>query len=73
MEYVKVTFPTRRLVYIDDEENGYTNDVLRVEAGTHVFELGHLANFRPTFRRVTVQDTTVLEPLEIEFFRKDGE
>jgi len=71
MEFVKVTFPTRRLVYIDEEENGFTNDVLRVEAGTHIFELGHLENYRPTFRRVTVQDTTVLEPLEIEFFRKD--
>jgi hypothetical protein len=71
MEYVKVTFPTRRLVYIDDEENGYTNDVLRVEAGTHVFKLGHLANYRPASRKVTVRDTTVLEPLEIGFFRRD--
>ena len=70
MEYVKVTFPTRRLVYIDDEENGYTNDVLRVDAGTHVFGLGNLNNFRPASRTVTVQDTTVLEPLEITFYRK---
>jgi len=73
MEYVKVTFPTRRLVYIDEEENGYTNVVLRVEAGTHVFELGNLPNFRPASRKVTVQDTTVLEPLEIPFYRKDAE
>ena len=73
MEYVKITFPTRRLVYIDDEENGYTNEVLRVEAGTHVFELGNLANYRPASRKVTVQDTTVLEPREIPFYRKDAE
>jgi hypothetical protein len=71
MEYVKVTFPTRRLVYIDDEENGYTNDVLRVDAGTHSFTLGNVANFRPASRTVTVEDTSVLEPLEIKFFRKD--
>jgi hypothetical protein len=71
MEFVKVTFPTNRLVYIDGEENGNTNEVLRVEAGTHVFELGNLANFRPASRKVTVQDTTVLEPLEIAFFRKN--
>lgn len=70
MEYVKVTFPTRRLVYIDDERNGYTNEVLRVEAGTHVFELGTLANYRPRSRTVTVKDTTVLEPMEIAFFKK---
>lgn len=72
MEYVKVTFPTNRLVYIDGERNGYTNDVLRVDAGTHIFELGNLDNFRPGSRKVLVQDTTVLEPLEIAFHRKEG-
>jgi hypothetical protein len=71
MEHVKVTFPTRRLVYIDGEENGHTNEVLRVDAGTHVFELGQLQNYRPASRKVSVQDTTVLEPLEIRFHRKD--
>lgn len=72
MEHVKVRFPTSRLVYIDGEENGNTNEVLRVAAGTHVFELGNRANYRPASRKVTVHDTTVLEPLEIAFFRKDG-
>lgn len=71
MEYVIVRFPTRRLVYIDDEENGYTNKVLRVDAGTHVFTLGNLANFRPASRTLRVRDTNVLEPLEVKFFRKD--
>jgi hypothetical protein len=73
MEFVKVTFPTRRLVYIDEEENGYTNQVLRVERGTHVFELGNVDNFRPASRTVMVRDTSVLEPLEIPFYRKDEE
>ena len=72
MEYVKVTFPTNRLVYIDGERNGSTNDVLRIDAGTHIFELGNLDNYRPGSRKVLVQDTTVLEPLEIAFYRKDG-
>jgi hypothetical protein len=71
MEYVVVRFPTRRLVYIDDEENGYTNRVLRVDAGTHVFSLGNRENFRPAQRTVTVRNTSVLEPLEIRFFPKD--
>ena len=72
MEYVKVTFPTNRFVYIDGEQNGSTNDVLRVDAGSHIFELGNLENYRPGSRKVLVQDTTVLEPLEIAFYRKDG-
>jgi len=71
MEHVIVTFPTDRLVYVDGEENGSTNEVLRVEAGTHVFELGTVANYRPGSRTVTVKDTTVLEPMEIAFFKKD--
>ncbi len=73
MEYVIVSYPTDRLVYIDEEEGGTTNEVLKVDAGTHVFELGHLQNYRPSQRTVMVRDTTVLEPLEIKFFRKDDE
>lgn len=72
MDFVIVTFPTNRFVYIDGEQNGRTNDVLRVDAGTHIFDLGSLANYRPSSRKVMVKDTTVLEPLQIEFFRKDG-
>lgn len=71
MEFVKVLFPTNRIVYVDGEENGSTNEVLRVDAGKHLFELGNVMNFRPASRKVVVRDSTVLEPLEIEFFRKD--
>ena len=71
MEYVRVTFPTDRLVYIDDEKNGYTNEVLRVDTGTHSFDLGPVENYRPGSRNVTVKGTTPLEPCEIAFYRKD--
>jgi PEGA domain-containing protein len=71
MEYVRVTFPTQRLVYINGEQSGSTNEVLRIEAGTHRFELGTLMNYRPASREVMVQDTSALEPLEIAFFRKE--
>lgn len=70
MEHVVVSFPTRRLVYIDGERNGYTNEVLRVDAGTHAFDLGRRVNYEPASRRVTVRDTTVLEPLVLTFRRK---
>ena len=52
MEHVIVKFPTDRLVYIDGEVNGSTNEVLKVDAGTHVFELGNLQNYRPASRKV---------------------
>jgi len=36
-----------------------------------VFALGNLDNFRPAQRTVTVENTSVLEPLEVKFIRKD--
>lgn len=72
MEYVIVTFPTDRLVYIDDEKSGRTNEVLRVDAGTHSFSLGPVANYRPASRDVTLEDTTPLEPRVVAFYRRDG-
>ena len=73
MEYVIVTFPTDRLVYIDEKKNGSTNEVLRINKGTHVFDLGPLANYRPGSRKVAVQDTSPLEPREIAFYRLEDE
>ena len=70
MEFVKVTYPTDRFIYIDDEQDGRTNSVLRVEAGTHVFDLGTPANYRPASRQVEVKDTTILQPMLIAFTRK---
>ena len=71
MEYVRVTYPTNRLVYIDGERSGYTNEVLRVDAGTHVFDLGALGNYKPASREVEVQGTTVLTPLVVAFAKKE--
>ena len=73
MDFVIVTFPTDRLVYIDDDKDGSTNEVLRVDAGTHQFDLGPVANYRPASRTVMVKGTTELEPLEIVFNRKDNQ
>lgn len=70
LEYVTVTFPTRRLVYIDGERSGHTNEILRVDTGTHLFTLGRYANYAPASQAITVTETTVLEPLEIVFTRE---
>ena len=67
MEFVKIRFPTSRLVNIDGEPGGRTNAVLRVEAGTHTFDLGSLANYAPDSQQILVEGTTVLEPLVVAF------
>lgn len=70
MEYVRVTFPTSRFVYIDGEQAGRTNEVLRIEAGAHVFDLGRLANYTPESVELAVEATTPLAPLVLAFARK---
>lgn len=70
MEYVRVTYPTDRLVYIDGEKSGRTNEVLRIDAGTHIFDFGNLANYEPASQEVEVEGTTVLVPLVVAFTRK---
>ena len=70
MEYVRVTYPTDRFVYIDGEKSGTTNKVLRVEAGAHEFDLGSLANYKPASVEIDVKDTTVLGPMLVAFTKK---
>ena len=71
MEYIMVTFHESRFVYIDGEKGGKTNEVLRIEAGTHEFELRGRKNFEPELQEVVVEETSVLQPMEIVFSRKD--
>ena len=70
-EYVIVTFPTNRMAYIDGVSNGSTNEKLRVDAGTHEFDLGPYANYEPESQTVAVQGTSSLEPMTIAFNKKD--
>lgn len=70
MEYVKIVYPDRRQVNIDGEDNGFTNDVLRCDAGTHVFDLDRPKDYEPDSCERVVQDTYELEPMEIVFTPK---
>jgi hypothetical protein len=53
-EFVKVTFPGRRRMYVDGNPTGLTNDVIQVQTGTHTFDLGAPRNYRPSRRIVRV-------------------
>ncbi len=67
MEYIKVTYPESRTVYIDGEENGDTGAILRVEEGTHTINLGDPRDYKPKWRRPVVTDTTSRDPMIVEF------
>ena len=67
MEYVKVIYPQERSVYVDGGENGSTNTSIRVDEGTHVFDLGEPKDYAPESQEVAVEGTTMLKPMEIAF------
>jgi hypothetical protein len=67
MEYLVVRFPRSRRVKINDEFNGRTDELIELEAGTHVISLGPPDNFTPAERRIRLKDTSEIEPREVEF------
>lgn len=73
MEYVKVTYPVKRSVHVDGELTGDTDEILRMEAGTHVFDLGSPLDYEPASREIVVTGTTVLLPMEVVFAKKGGQ
>jgi len=72
MEFVIVSFPTDRFVYINEKQNGRTNKSLRVDTGSHLFHLGPLKNYEPESQVVVVSGTTVLAPQEVVFTKKSS-
>jgi len=67
MEWVMVTYPRVRDVFIDGRRSGQTNRLLIVGEGTHMFDLGTPPDYRPTKRTVTVTDTSPAAPMIIDF------
>jgi hypothetical protein len=67
MEWVFVTYPGTRDVFIDGRRSGQTNRLLIVGEGTYQFDLGLPVDYRPRKRVVTVTDTTPDAPMMIEF------
>jgi len=67
MEYLIVHFPRRRRVKIDDEFNGYTEELIEIEAGRHVVSLGPPYNFTPDDRTISLEDASEVEPRETTF------
>ena len=67
MEYVIVTYYRKRNVFMDGSPAGKTNETLRVEAGTHRFDLGEPKNYSPGFRKAKVTGTSQIKPMTVSF------
>ncbi len=67
MEFVVVRYPERRPVFIDGQEAGRTAQMLLVEEGHHVFDLGEPRNYQPDQLDFDVSGTSAVSPLEFAF------
>ena len=70
MEHVIVNYPENREVLVDGVENGQTNTVILVDEGTHIFSLGEPDDYEPESVEIVVENTSVLDPMEINFNQK---
>ncbi|MGR8980437.1 MAG: PEGA domain-containing protein [Gammaproteobacteria bacterium] len=67
MEYLLVKFRENRRVVVDDHYLGSTNQVLELEEGQHSISLAAPYDFKPHEWRVILTDSTVVQPIEVEF------
>src|SRR5436190_9242860 len=67
MEFVIVRFPAVRNVNVDSAPQGKTGKVLRLQAGTHRFDLGTPADYRPASQTIQVNGTSMASPMEVLF------
>ena len=72
MEYVIARYPVERDVFIDWQVAGKTNRLLMVEKGHHRFDLGRPGDYTTDSYDLTVENTTELTPLILEFSPKGG-
>jgi hypothetical protein len=72
MEHVVVTYLAVRMVRIDGQDAGFTNDTLMVEKGDHTFDLGDPQDYQPATVKTIVQSTTSVGPLIIKDFHPSG-
>lgn len=67
MEFVVVTFTNTRSVNIDGAPRGRTGQLLRLQAGTHNFDLGTPPDYAPANVMAPVRGTTATAPMIIAF------
>jgi hypothetical protein len=68
MEYLIVRYIERRQVVVDGRLQGWTNEILELERGTHVVSLKRPPDdFVPFEMPLVLEDSGILSPLEVRF------
>lgn len=67
MEYIRVEYPEKRDVYINDIIVGATNEVFMIDSGHYSIHLGSPHDYKPDIFSIVAEDTAPLAPLLIRF------
>ena len=67
MEYVIVKYPIKRTVLVDGEKSGFTNEILRMDEGTHTFELDGVKDYKPLSQTLEIKGTNSVNPKGVTF------
>jgi len=67
MQYLLVKFTESRGVIVDEITEGKTNQVLELEAGSHVVTLEGPADFAPECLEFILRNTSELSPKVVRF------
>lgn len=71
LQFVRVSYFRSRNVFIDGVQSGKTNRILRVDEGTHAFDLGPNLNYKPSSVTREVTGTSAIAPMELHFEKAD--
>jgi hypothetical protein len=66
-EFLVVNFPESRRPLINDVSQGWTNTVVRLEAGSYEIAVGGPSNFSPASQKVALRHTAPTQALELTF------
>lgn len=66
-EFLLVNFPESRQLVVNNVQQGWTNRVVRLEAGTYDVALSGRRNFSPDLQKVTLRHTAPTDPQEVTF------
>jgi len=69
-QFVIVSFPEDRIVFVDGTPCGRTNTVITVQRGTHAFTLADPQDYSPSSITQLVAGTTHHAPLQLTFTKE---
>src|SRR5262249_6628146 len=67
LQFIRVTFPGARTVFVDGGANGRTGRTLRVEEGPHSVSLGKPVNYSPSEQAINPFGTSLENPEVVPF------